>query len=85
MGSADRLNYTVLGEQVNLAARLCSEAGPMEILVDANTRNRLPGLPVFDSLSELSLKGFRSFMVAYGLRGMASDDGLASNGAVGSE
>lgn len=32
-GSQTRLNYTVMGEPVNLAARLCAEAGPGEILV----------------------------------------------------
>ena len=39
----DRLNYTVLGERVNLAARLCAAAGPMEILVDETTYLRLGG------------------------------------------
>jgi class 3 adenylate cyclase len=38
MGSQNRLNYTVLGEAVNLAARLCGEAGPGEILVSPATR-----------------------------------------------
>ena len=33
MGAEDRLNYTVLGKNVNLASRLCDEAGPMEILI----------------------------------------------------
>jgi class 3 adenylate cyclase len=33
MGSNDRLNYTVLGERVNLASRLCSKAGPGEVLI----------------------------------------------------
>lgn len=33
MGSVDRLNYTVLGSPVNLAARVCAAAGPGEILV----------------------------------------------------
>jgi adenylate cyclase len=32
MGAVDRLNYTVIGANVNLAARLCSVAGPMQIL-----------------------------------------------------
>ena len=32
MGSVDRLNYTVVGERVNLAARLCSKAGPGEVM-----------------------------------------------------
>lgn len=38
LGSQNRLNYTVLGEAVNLAARLCGEAGPGEILVSPATR-----------------------------------------------
>lgn len=37
MGSVKRLNYTVLGNSVNVAARLCSQAGPSEILVSGHT------------------------------------------------
>ena len=41
MGSANRLNYTVLGESVNLAARLCSIAGPDQVLVSEAVRDRV--------------------------------------------
>jgi class 3 adenylate cyclase len=37
MGSVKRLNYTVLGESVNIASRLCSQAGPSEILISGDT------------------------------------------------
>lgn len=40
MGSKDRLNYTVLGAKVNLAARLCGEARSGEVLMDEETVSR---------------------------------------------
>jgi class 3 adenylate cyclase len=58
MGSTNRLNYTVLGESVNLAARLCAVAGPGEILVSDPIRERLPGDATVHPAGERDLKGF---------------------------
>lgn len=37
MGSEDRLNYTVLGSNVNLTERLCESAGPNQLIISAAT------------------------------------------------
>jgi class 3 adenylate cyclase len=58
MGSADRLNYTVLGNRVNLAARLCARAQPCEVLIDGATRAALPQNIEVEALEPLTLKGF---------------------------
>jgi class 3 adenylate cyclase len=69
MGSADRLNYTVLGERVNLASRLCSRAGPMEVVIDSATRAGLADAANIESLPPLQLKGFEAGVSAFRLVG----------------
>lgn len=58
MGSPNRLNYTVLGETVNLAARLCAAAAPGEVLISEATRTRLPAGEATGEPRSLRLKGF---------------------------
>ncbi len=67
MGSVDRLNYTVLGERVNLASRLCSKAGPMQVVIDQTTRERLGDGAQVEPLPPLQLKGFSEPVPAYHL------------------
>ena len=73
MGSADRMNYTVLGERVNLAARLCNSAGRGEILIGPGTLEKLGRLATVESPRELVLKGFSHPVPAYRLLSVQPD------------
>ena len=67
MGSRQRLNYTVLGDRVNLGARLCSMAPAMAVYVDDRTRERLGPEWRVTALEPLKVKGFAEPVQAYRL------------------
>src|SRR5262249_47020233 len=54
---ADAQDYTVLGDSVNLAARLVGAAGPGETLVSDGVYRALSGRGMCDGLGEMQLKG----------------------------
>lgn len=64
IGSASRLEYTAVGSAVNLACRLCEQAGDGEILVDARTAE-LAGDAALQARSPLQLKGFGVAVMHY--------------------
>jgi class 3 adenylate cyclase len=74
MGSVDRLNYTVIGARVNLASRLCSEAGMMQVVIDDQTLSCLePDRVGSEAIEELRLKGFSANVTAYRVRERAAE------------
>jgi len=77
MGSAQRMNYTVVGERVNLAARLCAQAGPMQVLIDDTTRARVDARVAVEPVGNVRLKGFAAAVAVFRLRDVASAESVA--------
>lgn len=69
IGSHRRLEYTVLGDVVNVAARLCAEAGPGEILVGAGVREALRGDWPLELLPARELRGREGRVEIYRVSG----------------
>jgi len=57
-GYESRFDYSAIGAVVNLAARLCDEAGPGDILIDRRARAALDGIAAVEALGALALKGY---------------------------
>ena len=56
-GFSSRSEYTAIGSVVNLAARLCDEAAPSEVLLDARANAAVEGRFPTEHCGERSLKG----------------------------
>ncbi len=57
IGSDQQMNYTVIGDNVNIAARLCSVAKPGEIIISDSVYNKLNTSSGFNLNKPLNLKG----------------------------
>lgn len=71
MGAENRLNYTVLGANVNLAARICSQAKGMQILISEETLHS-EGVKerfICKKLQAIELKGFTTPVNVYEVKG----------------
>jgi adenylate cyclase len=74
-GSRGHRKHGVVGDTVNLAARLQSEAPVGKVVLGAETVRRLPPGAVVERLPELHLKGKAKPVEAYVLRSLAGPDG----------
>ena len=79
MGSEDRLNFTVIGQGANLASRLCTVAGPMDILVDEATCEAAREGRSAEPLPPMEIKGFSDLQAVYRLRPEAVSENKPSD------
>jgi class 3 adenylate cyclase len=57
IGFDDRVDYTAIGAVINLAARLCAQAGHGQVLTSGRLAAAVDGLAKVESLGELPLRG----------------------------
>ena len=70
IGFDGRWDYGAIGSVTNLAARLCVEAGPNQILISKRVLATAEGMFDVEPEAELSLKGFHRPIPAYNVLGV---------------
>lgn len=74
MGSTKSMNYTVMGDTVNTAARFCSAAGPSEILIGERTWAQVKHRVRAELLPPTKLKGKLEHVDIYRVLGLLEDE-----------
>lgn len=70
MGSAERMDYTVIGDNVNLGARLCSAAGKGEIIISEATYEQAKDQITAEKLEPIIVKGKAKPISIYKVTGL---------------
>ena len=70
IGFEGRFDYAAIGSVTNLAARLCADAKPWQILTTQRVLSQTDGLAVGSPVGELALRGFSRPVMAYDVKGL---------------
>jgi adenylate cyclase len=70
IGFEGRLDYAAIGSVTNLAARLCAEAEPWQILATHRVISSADGIAVCNDVGDLTLRGFSRPVRAFDVKGL---------------
>ena len=70
IGSDIYKDYTVIGNQVNVAARLESLAKAGQILISQRTYSRVRDLVEVEKVGEIKVKGIHNPIITYNVKGL---------------
>ncbi len=77
-GSDQRMDYTVLGSPVNLAARLQTSAPADEILINESTHSLISDVVISEHFKQMTPKGFSRPIETYKVIGFKDNDHLSA-------
>ncbi|HSP56237.1 MAG TPA: adenylate/guanylate cyclase domain-containing protein, partial [Dehalococcoidia bacterium] len=80
VGSGRRLEYTVIGDSVNLGARLCGVAPAGEVWINGNTYEQVRGVLEVEELPPQPIKGIEGPVTAYRLKRPVAQEPLGVGG-----
>ena len=83
IGDEARAGYGVIGRVTNIAAQLCLEAGPGEILISETVRTAVEEFVTTAEIEQVSLKGFARPIAVHRVQHVRAATGVAANVLVG--
>ena len=79
VGTTQRMNYTAMGDTVNLAWRLQETAQKGEIILSRTTYTAVENAALVEELGSINVKSRRTVEPIYALTGLVENRGILAN------